>query len=108
MNDAVRYLGAEFAPSAISVLPNAGLPQNVGGRAVYKLHRRNWPSITNSSCTDYGVRIVGGCCGTTPEHMKAVVDAVTGVEPAKRDVKASGRGFERVLHRCRSIWSRSP
>jgi 5-methyltetrahydrofolate--homocysteine methyltransferase len=31
---------------------------------------------------DYGVRIVGGCCGTTPEHLKAVVDAVSGVEPA--------------------------
>jgi 5-methyltetrahydrofolate--homocysteine methyltransferase len=39
---------------------------------------------------DYGVRIVGGCCGTTPEHLKAVVDAVSGVEPAKRDVKRAG------------------
>src|SRR5207247_8455656 len=39
---------------------------------------------------DYGVRIVGGCCGTKPEHLKAVVDAVSGVEPAKREVKAVG------------------
>ena len=39
---------------------------------------------------EYGVRIVGGCCGTTPEHLKAVVDAVSGVEPAKRDVKPVG------------------
>jgi 5-methyltetrahydrofolate--homocysteine methyltransferase len=39
---------------------------------------------------DYGIRIVGGCCGTSPEHLKAVVDAVSGVEPAKRDVKPVG------------------
>ena len=36
------------------------------------------------------MRIVGGCCGTTPEHLKAVVDAVSGVEPAKREVKRVG------------------
>jgi 5-methyltetrahydrofolate--homocysteine methyltransferase len=39
---------------------------------------------------DYGVRIVGGCCGTVPAHLKAVVDAVSGVEPAKREVKRVG------------------
>src|SRR6266436_2515025 len=39
---------------------------------------------------DYGIRIVGGCCGTTPEHLKAVVDAVAGVEPAQRDVTPVG------------------
>jgi 5-methyltetrahydrofolate--homocysteine methyltransferase len=86
MNDAVRFLGAN-STKYVSVLPNAGLPQNEGGHAVYKLSPEELAKYHNRFVQDYGVRIVGGCCGTTPEHLKAVVDAVSGVEPAKRDVK---------------------
>jgi 5-methyltetrahydrofolate--homocysteine methyltransferase len=86
MNDAVRYLGVNSSKQ-VSVLPNAGLPQNVGGRAVYQLKPEDLAQYHKHFVTDYGVRIVGGCCGTTPEHLKAVVDAVSGVEPAKREVK---------------------
>jgi 5-methyltetrahydrofolate--homocysteine methyltransferase len=86
MNDAVRYLGAN-STKQVSVLPNAGLPQNEGGRAVYKLKPEELASYHKHFVQDYGVRIVGGCCGTTPEHLKAVVEAVSGVEPAKREVK---------------------
>jgi 5-methyltetrahydrofolate--homocysteine methyltransferase len=86
MNDAVRFLGAN-STKHVSVLPNAGLPQNVGGRAVYKLKPEDLAQYHKHFVSDYGVRIVGGCCGTAPEHLKAVVDAVSGVEPAKREVK---------------------
>src|SRR5437899_4850509 len=86
MNDAVRYLGAN-STKYISVLPNAGLPQNEGGHAVYKLKPEELAQFHKHFVQDYGVRVVGGCCGTTPEHLKAVVDAVSGIEPAKRDVK---------------------
>ena len=86
MNDAVRFLGAN-STKYVSVLPNAGLPQNEGGHAVYKLTPEELAKYHKHFVQDYGVRIVGGCCGTTPEHLKAVVDAVSGVEPAKRDVK---------------------
>jgi 5-methyltetrahydrofolate--homocysteine methyltransferase len=86
MNDAVRFLGAN-STKFVSVLPNAGLPQNEGGHAVYKLTPDELAKYHKHFVQDYGVRIVGGCCGTTPEHLKAVVDAVSGVEPAKRDVK---------------------
>jgi 5-methyltetrahydrofolate--homocysteine methyltransferase len=89
MNDAVRFLGAN-STKQVSVLPNAGLPQNVGGRAVYKLKPEELAQYHKHFVQDYGVRIVGGCCGTTPEHLKAVVEAVSGVEPAKRDVKPVG------------------
>ncbi len=89
MNDAVRYLGLN-STKEVSVLPNAGLPQNVGGHAVYKLSPEDLAEYHKHFVVDYGVRIVGGCCGTTPEHLKAVVDAVSGVEPAKRDVKRAG------------------
>jgi 5-methyltetrahydrofolate--homocysteine methyltransferase len=68
-------------------LPNASLPQNEGGHAVYKLSLEDLAQYHKHFVVDYGVRIVGGCCGTTPEHLKAVVDAVSGVEPARREVK---------------------
>ena len=89
MNDAVRYLALN-STKQVSVLPNAGLPQNVGGHAVYKLSPEELADYHKHFVQDYGVRIVGGCCGTTPEHLKAVVDAVSGVEPAKREVKRAG------------------
>jgi 5-methyltetrahydrofolate--homocysteine methyltransferase len=89
MNDAVRYLGLN-STKEVSVLPNAGLPQNVGGHAVYKLSPEELAQYHKHFVQDYGVRIVGGCCGTTPEHLKAVVDRVWGVEPAKREVKPVG------------------
>jgi 5-methyltetrahydrofolate--homocysteine methyltransferase len=88
MNDAVRFLGANSSKQ-VSVLPNAGLPQNDGGRAVYKLTPQELATYHKHFVQDYGVRIVGGCCGTTPEHLKAVVEAVSGVEPAQREVKRS-------------------
>src|SRR6059036_3189327 len=86
MNDAVRYLGLN-STKHISILPNAGLPQNEGGHAVYKLTPEELAQYHKRFVQDYGVRIVGGCCGTTPEHLKAVVDAVSGIEPAAREVK---------------------
>jgi 5-methyltetrahydrofolate--homocysteine methyltransferase len=89
MNDAIRYLALN-STKQVSVLPNAGLPQNVGGHAVYKLSPEELAQYHKHFVQDYGVRIVGGCCGTTPEHLKAVVDAVSGVEPAKREVKRVG------------------
>jgi len=89
MNDSVRYLGIN-STKYVSVLPNAGLPENVGGHPVYNLSPQELAEYHKHFVQDYGVRIVGGCCGTTPEHLKAVVDAVSAVEPAKRDVKRVG------------------
>src|SRR5216683_2020758 len=86
MNDAVRYLALN-STKEVSVLPNAGLPFNEGGHAVYKLKPKDLAEYHKHFVVDYGVRIVGGCCGTTPEHLKAVVDAVSGIEPARREVK---------------------
>ncbi len=89
MNDAVRYLGLN-STKHVSVLPNAGLPQNEGGHADYKLTPQELADYHRHFVADYGVRIVGGCCGTTPEHLKAVVDLVSGLEPAKREVNPAG------------------
>ena len=89
MNDAVRHLGAN-SPKHVSVLPNAGLPQNEGGHAVYKLTPQELADYHKQFITEYGVRIVGGCCGTRPEHLQAVVETCANLEPAKREVKVAG------------------
>ncbi len=85
MNDAVRFL-CQNSTAPISVLPNAGLPQNEGGHAVYKLTPAELAAWLRRFVTEYGVKIVGGCCGTTPEHLRAVVEAVKELTPAPRSV----------------------
>src|SRR5271165_5869383 len=68
MNDAIRYLGIN-STKLISILPNAGLPHNEGGHAVYKLKPEELAHYHKRFVQEYGVSIVGGCCGTTPEHL---------------------------------------
>ena len=87
MNDAVRYL-SHNSTRHISVLPNAGLPQNEGGHAVYKLTPQELAEYHQRFVAEYGVRVVGGCCGTTPDHIKAVVEACRNLTPAVRQVAA--------------------
>jgi 5-methyltetrahydrofolate--homocysteine methyltransferase len=89
MNDAVRFLGLN-ATKFISILPNAGLPQNVGGRAHYSLTPEELADYHKRFITEYGVNLVGGCCGTTPKHIAAVYEAVYGLKPLKRTVKPEG------------------
>ncbi len=86
MNDAVRYLSVN-SPKHISVLPNAGLPENVGGHAHYRLTPRELADYHKHFIQDYGVRIVGGCCGTGPAHIKAIVETCANLQPAPRSVK---------------------
>jgi 5-methyltetrahydrofolate--homocysteine methyltransferase len=85
MNDTVRYL-SHNAPKEISVLPNAGLPENVGGVAHYRLTPPELAEYQKKFITEYGVRIIGGCCGTTPAHIKMLADTCANLEPAKREV----------------------
>jgi len=86
MRDAVRFLCAN-ATCPISVLPNAGLPQNVGGHAHYTLTPAELAQAHKQFVEEYGVRVVGGCCGTTPEHLRAVVEMLRDVQPAVTNAK---------------------
>ena len=55
------------------VVPNAGMPENVGGQAVYKMTPEKMASALNSFIEEYPqINIIGGCCGTNPEHIKAL------------------------------------
>jgi 5-methyltetrahydrofolate--homocysteine methyltransferase len=87
MSDHVRVLSAS-SPKPIFVMPNAGLPENVGGRACYRLSPAELTEWMSHFVKDLGVSIVGGCCGTTPEHIRRLVDAVGGLTPAPRSCSA--------------------
>src|SRR5688500_2462425 len=85
MRQPVRYL-CENSRLPISAMPNAGIPLNEGRHAIYPLTPEALADAHEEFVTKYGVNIVGGCCGTTPEHLKAVVDRVWGKKPAARHV----------------------
>jgi len=76
----VRFLG-QNSTRPISVQPNAGLPQMEGGHAVYRLSPAELADAHVRFIQEDGVAMVGGCCGTTPEHLRAVRDAVNGLRP---------------------------
>ena len=81
MREPVRFL-TEHGSVPISVIPNAGLPLNTGtGEAIYPLEPAPMAGMLREFVADFGVRIVGGCCGTTPEHLAAIVGAVRDAAP---------------------------
>jgi 5-methyltetrahydrofolate--homocysteine methyltransferase len=73
----IRYLG-QNSTRPIAVQPNAGLPVMEGGKAVYRLTPEELAKHHDHFVSDFGVAMAGGCCGTTPDHIKAVVEAVGG------------------------------
>ena len=83
MYEPLRTL-AENSPIPISCLPNAGLPSVVDGKMHYDLTPEALAEHLAKFVGENGVRVVGGCCGTTPEHLAHVVEAVRKVTPAKR------------------------
>ncbi len=89
MREPVRYL-SEHATLPLSVIPNAGLPLNTGvGEAVYPLEPEPMATALSEFVRDFGVRIVGGCCGTTPAHLSAIVNAVHAAEPEAKPAHRS-------------------
>ena len=83
MQEHLRYL-SEHSMIPISVLPNAGLPSVVDGKTHYDLTPPQLAEFHLQHVTKLGIGIVGGCCGTTPEHLRQVVEAVRGVAPKVR------------------------
>jgi 5-methyltetrahydrofolate--homocysteine methyltransferase len=90
MRQPIRYL-CENTDLPVSVIPNAGIPHNVDGVAVYGLTPDELGEAHEEYVRKIGVNIVGGCCGTTPEHMKLVVERVWGQKPLARDAKSVPR-----------------
>jgi 5-methyltetrahydrofolate--homocysteine methyltransferase len=83
MREPLRHL-SRHSPLPVSVIPNAGLPQMVDGRPHYTLTPQELAGAHADFITDFGVQVVGGCCGTTPEHLAAVVERCARLEPSVR------------------------
>src|ERR1019366_2975354 len=86
MGEALRYLSAN-STVPISCQPNAGLPSVVDGAMHYDLSPDQLAEHHHRFITEFGVRAVGGCCGTTPAHMGAVVERCAKATPAHRSPK---------------------
>ncbi len=86
MADSFRYL-CENAPLPVSVLPNAGLPEVKDGKQHYDETPESFAAQVEHFAKDFGANIVGGCCGTTPEHLKLVIERLEGVSPKQRNAK---------------------
>ncbi len=106
MREPVRYL-TSHARTPISCIPNAGLPINTGsGDAVYPLEPTPMATALGEFVHDFGVRIVGGCCGTTPEHLREIVKAVRGASGIGNRESGIGKAPEpapRIAHRASRI-----
>ena len=85
MEEHIRTL-SQLSPFAISCVPNAGLPENRGGHAHYHLEPSELADYLTRFVEDHGVQVIGGCCGTTPKHIKALAEIVSPLTPKLRTV----------------------
>lgn len=83
MREPIRFLGGQ-APGPVSCIPNAGLPLNVDGEAVYPMEPEPFAEMLIEFVEKHKVSVVGGCCGTTPAHLKLLVENLHGRQPAPR------------------------
>ena len=84
MRDAIRYLG-ENSPLPVHCIPNAGLPlQGPDGETIFPETPEQLSSVLGEFVERHGVTIVGGCCGTTPDHISAIAERVAGRVPGER------------------------
>jgi len=83
MTEHLRYLSTH-SRMPIAVIPNAGLPEVRDGAVCYDLSPTELAAHHTRFITELGVAVVGGCCGTTPEHLRTVVEAVRDLTPAQR------------------------
>ncbi|MFE9846518.1 methionine synthase [Streptomyces goshikiensis] len=84
MSEHLRYL-ARNSRIPLSCMPNAGLPVLTKDGAHYPLSASELADAQESFVREYGLSLVGGCCGTTPEHLRQVVERVRGLAPAVRE-----------------------
>ncbi|MBD3562252.1 methionine synthase, partial [Planktothrix sp. FACHB-1355] len=83
MAEHIKYL-CENSPFVVSCVPNAGLPENIGGHAHYKLTPMELRMALTKFVEDWGVQVIGGCCGTRPEHIQALAEIGQTLKPKER------------------------
>jgi len=106
----VRELAA-CSSLPLSAMPNAGFPQRIGDRTVYPKSSPEYFALFAAEAAELGARILGGCCGTTPEHIHAMAEAVKKLQPAKSGgAKAAGSTVTVIdrEERVRRVAAREP
>ncbi|MFB2921296.1 methionine synthase [Aerosakkonema funiforme] len=83
MAEHIKYL-CENSPFVVSCVPNAGLPENIGGHAHYKLTPMELRMALTKFVEDWGVQVIGGCCGTRPDHIQALAEIGQTLKPKER------------------------
>ncbi|MDB9322203.1 methionine synthase [Nodularia spumigena CS-591/04] len=83
MKPHIKYL-SEHSPFIVSCIPNAGLPENVGGQAHYRLTPMELRMALMHFVEDLGVQVIGGCCGTRPEHIQQLAEISKTLKPKIR------------------------
>src|SRR5579872_6786227 len=99
MREPVRFL-ADNCPLPISTIPNAGIPLNVNGLAVYPMEPEPMAAALRDFITEFGVNIVGGCCGSSHEHLQAIVRACRNAPRRPRpiaDNNLNHKDFTRIM-----------
>src|SRR6266704_3271046 len=99
MREPVRFL-SEQCPLPISTIPNAGIPLNVNGQAVYPMEPEPMADALRDFITEIGVNIVGGCCGSSHEHLQAIVKACRNAPRRARpsaDANLSNKDFTTIM-----------
>ncbi|PIG92002.1 methionine synthase [Gloeocapsopsis sp. IPPAS B-1203] len=83
MAEHIKYL-SQHSPFVVSCIPNAGLPENVGGQAHYRLTPMELRMALMHFIEDLGVQVIGGCCGTRPDHIQQLAEIATTLKPKER------------------------
>jgi 5-methyltetrahydrofolate--homocysteine methyltransferase len=89
MSEHIRYL-SQHSPFVVSCIPNAGLPENVGGQAHYRLTPMELRMSLIHFVEDLGVQVIGGCCGTRPAHIEQLAEIAKTLQPKQRPVRGGG------------------
>ncbi|WP_299411388.1 methionine synthase, partial [Acaryochloris sp. IP29b_bin.148] len=85
MKEHIKYL-SEQSPFIVSCIPNAGLPENVGGQAHYRLTPMELRMSLMHFIEDLGVQVIGGCCGTRPDHIQQLAEMAQDLKPKAREI----------------------
>lgn len=96
MSEHLRYL-SQHARVPLSVMPNAGLPQLTPNGAYYPLTPDELAEALERFVREYGVSLIGGCCGTTPEHIRVVSERLHGARPGTREPERDA-GVSSIYH----------
>ncbi len=86
MQSSIHWLSHNWS-GRVSCLPNQGLPEIIDGKTCYPMTPEHFAGEMKTFVEKWGVSLVGGCCGSTPDHIRALKEAVSGIEPAQREVQ---------------------